>query len=78
MPCLLIIYGTSTGPQNDIGNCSGPCSSLCRYLLGFHLSLQDGRLSCHPVTVIMPVYDGWKAHYRWNYAEQEGFGRGAA
>ena len=23
---ILIVYGTSNGPQNDIGNYSGPCS----------------------------------------------------
>ena len=26
--CVIIVYGTSNGPQNDIGNYLGPCSTL--------------------------------------------------
>ena len=26
IPCRIIVYGTSNGPQHDTGHCLGPCS----------------------------------------------------
>ena len=28
IPCIMIVYGTSNGPQNDVGNYLGPCSTI--------------------------------------------------
>ena len=27
IPCIIIVYGTSNGPLNDVGNYLGPCST---------------------------------------------------
>ena len=31
IPCITIVYGTSNGPQHDIGNYLGPCSTAMQH-----------------------------------------------
>ena len=33
IPCIIIVYGTSNEPQNDIGNCLGPFSNMVAVVL---------------------------------------------
>ena len=36
---IITVYGTSKGPQNDIGNFSGPCSSFAREYRQLYFSI---------------------------------------
>ena len=64
IPYRIMVYGTSNGPQNDIGNHLGPCSRVFDIDMGFGFCGNGlGELCCR-------LASGWAIRIQYQHKSQ--------